>query len=184
MKGKTKSVAVVVRPALTATAVVVALGCGGQGGDVSSGAEEDRGDAAIGAGEVSTPEGGSPETAISRAAQFCEDLTTLTCRMRMTCCGEEAMIDTILEVRRLHDGRVAVTDSPESESAWAVRVEVSSDGALETEAGVPDMSCERLMDEYAETGEWETYQAVEGYPCSKVDAALIRFFVMEWFYFG
>ena len=55
---------------------------------------------------------------------------------------------------------------------------------METLAGVPTITCDALMEDYGETGDWESYEAKEGYPCSAEDVALIRFFVLEWFYFG
>lgn len=114
----------------------------------------------------------------------CEAFTAQVCRLQMRYWEGAGEIDTTLEVRRAGERRLSVTDGPGSESAWEVVVEVGLDGTLETEAGVPEVTCEHLVEKYTEEEGSETYEQVAGYPCSEADAALIRFFVREWFYFG
>jgi hypothetical protein len=113
----------------------------------------------------------------------CEAFTAQVCRLQMRYWEGAGEIDTTLEVRREGERRLTVTDGPGLESAWDVVVEVGLDGTLETDAGVPKVTCEHLVEKYTEEGP-ETYEPVAGYPCSEADAALIRFFVREWFYFG
>ena len=114
----------------------------------------------------------------------CEAFTTQVCRLQMRYGEGSGGIDATLEVRRVGERRLSVTDGPGSESPWEEVVDVGLDGTLETEAGVPEVTCEHLVERYAGEEGPETYEQVAGYPCSEADAALIRFFVREWFYFG
>ena len=111
------------------------------------------------------------------------------CRLRMV--DHLNQNDVVLELKDIDGTQFVATDRigtgrgwPGRE--WSVNVwRAGFNGAIYTDAGVPDVNEEELL-----TGHWmnETEQldfySVPGYGCSEFDVALLRFLIMEWFYFG
>lgn len=132
-------------------------------------------------GERAQPEDGN----IAIQSGACAGFTPDVCRMRMRCCEDDPDLEAVIEVRRVSPTRLAITDAVDSERPWTEVVELREDGTLLLDAGVPEMTCEGLLADYRTLPlEPDRYEVLEGFECSEIDGALVRFLVLEWFYFG
>jgi len=102
---------------------------------------------------------------------------------------------SLLRVKKLDEGTFMATDRPGTEDAWNVRVTVPAatsagdcggdDCPMTIKAGVPDVSCKRLLSKYEMVDDGQlTFVEDEKHPCTAFGRDILYFLVMEWYYFG
>lgn len=97
--------------------------------------------------------------------------------------------ESLLQVKALGGGSFVVTDGPDTDDPWNVRVEAPTsdckDCPLTVKAGVPDVSCSEVKTDYRMVdNEQLTFLDVISFPCTNFGKSIIYFLIMEWYYFG
>uniref|UniRef100_A0A7S2A580 Bulb-type lectin domain-containing protein n=1 Tax=Trieres chinensis TaxID=1514140 RepID=A0A7S2A580_TRICV len=104
------------------------------------------------------------------------------CKMKMI--DSLNKINTVLEVKDLGNNRYRVTDDIEGKKPWKEIVEILDTGAILTDAGVPEVTCHDLLEDYEMEDDSQLTFKKQGKQCTEFSENLIYFMIMEWFYFG
>ena len=93
--------------------------------------------------------------------------------------------DTILEMKDLGNNKYRVSTIEKDQDPWRVTVEKAHTGALIIDAGVPELTCNELIDQYKMRDDDQlTFKSHGNKECKVFAKNLMYFMVEEWFYFG
>ena len=93
--------------------------------------------------------------------------------------------DTILEMKDTRNNRYRVSTIEKDQDPWRVTVEKTHTGAFIIDAGMTNLTCNELIDQYKIRDDYQlTFKLHGNKECNAFAKNLMYFMVEEWFYFG